>query len=200
MRVIVVVVLIAVFGGLIYAGVNAFIHSDQERVTEQNATPAISESNKWILLQSTNKIDGTPEVAVMKSSLSDEHITIRCVRRKTELYINVPDVIDNGNVRVRFDDAPLVSQFWGQAADHEALFSPNPVAFAQRLASAKRMLFEYRPFEKGPRVAEFNVSGLSGQLQSIANACNWDAHDKAVAKMHTKYAVVTTEETAPTVK
>lgn len=168
--------------GLIVVGVVS--SSTKGSSTEAGSAPGASTAsaptaaldtteNEWALIESTNKMDSTPEVVLRKSGSNGSSLTIRCSDRKTDAYVNTDTVVDNGAVRVRFDQAGPVRQMWTRSTDYKALFAPDGISFARQLAKAQSFLFEFTPFQEGARAVSFEVSGLDVKLPKLAEACGW---------------------------
>lgn len=163
--------------------------SDSASATSASATPTAPASatpttadNDWLLLESTNKMDNTPEVVLRKDGTDGATLTIRCVERKTEAYVNTDTILDNSNVRIRFDDSAPVRQGWGKSTDDKALFAPDAVTLARELAKAHTFLVEFTPFRERGRTVSFDVSGLDTKLQKISETCDWNSVDKSRAR------------------
>lgn len=76
-------------------------------------------------------------------------------------------------VRLRFDSEPPLAQEWSVSTDEVALFSPEPIAFARKIARSKRMLFEFTTIDGVTRIAEFEVAGFDAFTPVLAGACAW---------------------------
>jgi hypothetical protein len=146
--------------------------------------------NEWALIESTNKMDNTPEVVLLKSGSNGSSMTIRCTEHKTYVYVDTDTVVDNGAIRVRFDQSSPVRQRWERSTDYKALFAPDAIAFSRQLAKARTFLFEFTPFQEGARALAFDVSGLDAKLPKISNACDWEAVDKGRARAKTADAAL----------
>jgi len=72
--------------------------------------------------------------------------------------------VETFTVRVRFDSQPATVQQWEESNDHESLFSPAAIDFINKLASAKKLTFEFTPFQAPPQVIDFDVRGLSRHM------------------------------------
>ena len=100
-----------------------------------------------------------------------------CEEGELEAYINTGFILESGDygtspVRIRWDDSEPVSDNWTISTDHDAVFSRDPLDFIfKELVSAKRLRFQFQPFNSGPKVADFNVIGLSEHLSKLDNAC-----------------------------
>ena len=126
-----------------------------------------------LTLDATNHIEGWLESKIPE-------LTVRCREHKTDLYIDVgmaanPELgeYNTATVRLRLDEQPAITQHWSQSTNNEALFAPEPIAVARRVARAKTMRFVFTPFNSSAATAEFNVSGLSAHLPELAADCGW---------------------------
>jgi hypothetical protein len=147
-------------------------------------SPAL-ESEHWSLLESTNKIDNTPSISLHNSAVdANASLIIRCSGRTTDAYVITTEVIDrSASVRLKLDDSAAVRDNWSRSQDYHALFTPDAIAFSRQLAKGHSFLFEFKPFDSGPRTVEFNVSGLDPKLERIAKACEWNEVDKQRARV-----------------
>jgi hypothetical protein len=137
-----------------------------------------AELRSWVLTESVNKMDGTPEITLSKLAPPGAALVIRCVRRETDVYVVTPEVVSNGRIRIKFDDSAPQHENWSESTGDSALFSPEPVLFARKMAKSKTLLFEFTPFQKARRIIQFDVSGLEIQLPKIMYACDWAAIDR----------------------
>jgi Type VI secretion system VasI, EvfG, VC_A0118 len=136
----------------------------------------------WILHESRNKMDNTPELFLSKSGSEGANLIIRCSEHKTEAFVNTDAIVDNDNVRIRLDASAPLRQQWSKSTDGQALFAPDAINFARDLAKSHTFLFEFTPFEKRDRTVNFDVSGLDSMLLKVSDMCGWDAVDKIRAK------------------
>jgi len=123
--------------------------------------------------------------APIKIWLGEEtpELVVRCKESKTDAYVVTgsaaqPESGSYGtySVRIRLDDRPARSQRWSESTDNTGLFSSDPVAFAKELSAARRLRFEFTPFNASPAVAEFDLQGLRDVLPEVAEACHWRSH------------------------
>lgn len=145
---------------------------------------AISEpnSNEWSLDESTDQMDNTPVVVLRKSGSDGAALLIRCAKRKTDAYIDTDSVLDNGSVRLKFDQSAPLRETWGKSTDGKAVFAPDAITFARKLANAKTLLFEFTPYLEGTRTVRFDVTNLGAKLKKVSDTCNWEAVDKSRAR------------------
>jgi hypothetical protein len=148
------------------------------------AQKTLDELKGWHLSTETDKMDNTPAAYLSKFAESGHgaNLIVRCARGKTALFVATDDIVDNGKVRIRFDDAKPQQQTWSEASDHQGLFAPDPIGLAKRLTQADSFLFEYSPFQKQPATIEFKVNGLAEKLNSVAEPCGWAKIEQAKAR------------------
>ena len=143
---------------------------------------ASTSNGEWVLTESVNAMDNTAEVILHKTGSAGASLDIRCIKQRTDAYVNTDTVVDNGSVRVKFDESSPIRQLWTRSTDYKALFAPDGLIFARQLAKSKSFLLEFTPFQEGPRTISFDVSGLDTKLQKISDSCHWDVVDKSRAK------------------
>ena len=145
--------------------------------------PKTASDHGWLIGITTSKMDKTPEALLSKVAEDKGGVlVVRCFRSRTEVLVATSDVVDNGSVRLKFDDESPRRQNWGEATSHDALFSRDPIPLARKLATTRTLLFEYQPFQKSPATVEFNLAGLADHLDAVATACNWAKIDQAKAE------------------
>ena len=144
----------------------------------------------WRLSRDTSAMDGSEKIVLSldaDSAIQNSYGTskvptllIRCRDHETEAYIwtgmaaqSEYGEFEQTRVRYRLDDEAPTSALWGEATSNEAIFIPTPVRFAKRLASAKRLMVEFRPFSGGPQIITFTLTGLDRQLGTLAAGCGW---------------------------
>lgn len=107
-------------------------------------------------------------------------LAIRCRENKTDVYVHTqtaaqPELglYDRARVRLRFDDGTPQRQVWTESTDDAALFAPNPIALARRIANAKSLRFEFTPFNAPPAIVTFSLDGAETRILRVADACGW---------------------------
>jgi type VI secretion system protein VasI len=125
-------------------------------------------------LEAINEIEGWPRQRVRPT------LIVRCHERRTDVYVvtgmssqPVYGELDKGHVRVRFDDEQSRNELWSESTDSKALFAPNPVSMARRIAKAKTLLLEITPFNSSPDTIRFYVSGFDAHLDDLVKTCRW---------------------------
>jgi hypothetical protein len=106
-------------------------------------------------------------------------LIVRCLSKRTEAFVFTgsalkiePDTEDH-TVNFRFDDEPGTTVRWSDSAEHDALFAPDAVGFAQRVMRARTLRFGYTPHNAAPVEARFEVSGLAELLEPVTKECGW---------------------------
>ena len=79
-------------------------------------------------------------------------------------------------VRLKFDDEKPLSQTWGIADSHDALFlSGHEKQFLAQLVQHNKFILEFSYYEKAPQTLTFEVSGLADKMKS-QNLEGFSAH------------------------
>ena len=106
-------------------------------------------------------------------------LVVRCMSKKTEAFVYTGSALriepntEDHTVNFRFDDEPSHPEQWPDSAEHDALFAPDPVAFAHRVMNARTLRFGYHPHNAEPVEAVFEVSGLTELFGPSAKDCGW---------------------------
>lgn len=78
-------------------------------------------------------------------------------------------------VAIGFNGSAPGAEQWLDSEERDALFAPEPAAFARRLASARTMRFEFVPFGAPRAAAEFNVRGFDALAAKMPKTCAWSS-------------------------
>jgi hypothetical protein len=152
------------------------------------AVPAAKGGN-WQVTRERSPMDGSKTIILTLPAqepitvwLGEKtpELVVRCRESKTDVYV-VTDTAaqpeygsyNTYSVRVRIDDRPARSQRWSESTDNVALFSSDAVGLAKQLSAARRLRFQFTPFNASPAVAEFDLQGLRDVLPEVAAACHW---------------------------
>ena len=106
-------------------------------------------------------------------------LVVRCLDNTTEafVYTQVPAAIephdDTRTVYVRFDNDSEGGERWLGSADHDALFAPDGLLFAQRLGRARTLRFGFTPHNGPLATVEFDVRGFDAHVEKLARTCHW---------------------------
>ena len=105
-------------------------------------------------------------------------LTVRCTTRETEVFIvtHSPAAIEPESslhtVKLAFDGQPAEPETWEHSIDHDALFAPDGLALARRIATSRKMSFTFTPFNASPAVIPFTVDGFDERLKSAGKKCS----------------------------
>jgi hypothetical protein len=106
-------------------------------------------------------------------------LCVRCVEGSTEVFVFTDAAAAfEGEARVHtvligFDDAPAVPERWYASEGYDALFSPEAIPLARRIAAARRFTFGFTPYNASPVQVQFDVSGFDALAAHIARECRW---------------------------
>lgn len=124
-------------------------------------------------------IPAEQEVSALAGLDKYPRLYIRCQSRQTDVYIHMGslpagvDANEEYGVRLRLDAGQPSAQPWEQSTNHDSLFAPDPVELARRLAVAKKLTIEFSPPGSRSFTTWFDLTGLGGGLDKVANACGW---------------------------
>lgn len=125
------------------------------------------------------RLDSPQKVSDWLGEIATPTLVVRCHERRTEVYVATSlmsaeeSMGDLHAVKVRYDDQPVTDERWSESTDDEALFAPDGVAMARRIATAKTLWFEFKPFIADPQGATFHLAGVDGVIAHVASACGW---------------------------
>jgi hypothetical protein len=131
-----------------------------------------SKLQSWHPLESTNEMDGTQQYSLINSGEKGT-LRIRCRNHRTEFYVITDSYVVMTGVRIKFDDGEATSQYWDISDDGTALFCREPIPLIKRISKSQRFLFEFCPYQEGPRILTFNVAGLEQYLGKISEIGRW---------------------------
>lgn len=151
--------------------------------------PTEAKGGNWQVTRERSPMDGSKTIFLSLSAQAPitvwlgektPQLVVRCKESKTDVYI-VTDTAaqpEYGNyytysVRIRIDDRHARAQRWAESTDNVALYSPDAATLARQLSAARRLRFEFTPFNASPAVAEFDLRGLRDVLPEVAEACHW---------------------------
>jgi hypothetical protein len=107
-------------------------------------------------------------------------LVVRCMNKRTETFVYTGSALkiepntEDHTVNFHFDGEAASSEHWPDSAEHDALFSPDGAAFAQRVLAAKSFRFGYTPHNAEPVEAQFHVDGLAAHIDpAVAKDCGW---------------------------
>ena len=151
--------------------------------------PATASAPKWTRANSARWVSNHPRSIAFELPAENTAtawltrvrpiLVVRCLAGTTEAFVftQVPAVIepqdDKRTVHVSFDDEAAVTERWAGSADHDALFAPDAVTFARRLARARTMRFAFTPHNGPTANLEFQVDGFAERVGLVARLCRW---------------------------
>jgi hypothetical protein len=158
------------------------------------AAATITAGSQWQVREQRSAMDGSKTLTVFPEAENDIQgwlevkkptLLVRCKERQTDVYVatgmaaSVEYGTDDHAVRLRFGDGAPIAQHWSESTANDALFAPNAVQLARRMAGAKTVAFEFTPFDANPAVVRFNLDGLRPHLDTVASACGWQIAEEA---------------------
>lgn len=118
-------------------------------------------------------MDGTKFAQVISATSGNPELVIRCEGKKTDLMVSTDSVVDDHSVRLKLDEGKPLTQQWDRSEDYEVLFPRQPILLAKQLSGAKVLMFEYKPYQRGEQVLEFQLDGLRDALSEVSTVCSW---------------------------
>jgi len=119
---------------------------------------------KWMRVAGETAMEGTKQVAfstfgqpVGSSKKKNLGIGLVCRGPKTLVELQAGPV-RSGNIRLKFDNAPVISQTWTTSG--EMLLSREPRALAHQILNARQFKVEFFAPDGSPQVFEFKVLDL----------------------------------------
>jgi hypothetical protein len=106
-------------------------------------------------------------------------LVVRCVSRETDVLVLMHSAASfepepgRHTVRIAFDAGADASEQWLESDDAQALFAPDGVALARRMAASRTMRFGFTPHNASPAVVDFDVRGFDALIGPLAKACGW---------------------------
>jgi len=141
----------------------------------------------WNVTASTSPVDDTKsvtlglgaekEVAKPGGGSVQPQLVMRCKGGKVDVYTitgipaaeELPD--HRATATVRFGRETPVEMRLDRSAEGDALFWPDAVANAERIARAGRLVFQFSPKGFEPVVLEFDLRGIEEVYPKLAEAC-----------------------------
>jgi hypothetical protein len=74
-------------------------------------------------------------------------------------------------VRLKIDKANPVTQYWDEGTNHQVIWARDSRRLVKQFSASKTLLLEFTPFQTSDQVAEFDLTGLTPALQSVASVC-----------------------------
>lgn len=79
--------------------------------------------------------------------------------------------VEGKTVTISMDGEPIRTEHWADSEDRTAVFAADPVAFTQRLRTARALHFGYSPHNSSDVVAQFHVAGIDGLIGAASRHC-----------------------------
>lgn len=84
-------------------------------------------------------------------------------------------------VIIRFDNNPSFGEGWIESNDHRGLFEAHETLegtdpthnLIVQMVQAKKLLFQFTPFNANPVIAHFDLQGLGQYIDEITKPCGW---------------------------
>lgn len=167
------------------------LNSGVDTVKIDSTTVVSAPISKWTISRDTSAMDDSKSVTIFlkaDSILSGPlgyrgelaTLVIRCKEHQTDLYINNGrsagveyGLMDEATVKFRLDSDKPVSLIWSESTNDQALFAPNPIAFARGIVNGTTLVYEYTPFNENPARFIFTLTGMKEPLQEVASTCGW---------------------------
>jgi hypothetical protein len=106
-------------------------------------------------------------------------LVVRCLGNTTDVFVYTqwPAAMEGQNdqrtTHISFDGGRESTEHWLTSADHDALFAPDGVAFARRLARSQTLRFGFTPHNAGRESVEFHLAGFAAHVGSVSRLCRW---------------------------
>ncbi len=104
-------------------------------------------------------------------------LVVRCLAHKADVFIftdspaRIEPEDDNHTVSIAFDAEPVKTERWMDSEEHDALFAPDGVSFARRLAQSQTLRFGFTPHNAAPVTMQFTTAGFDAVLERVASQC-----------------------------
>ena len=104
-------------------------------------------------------------------------LVVRCLAKGIDVFV-VTDTAaaieakdDDHTVQLGFDDEAFEEERWPDSVHHDALFAPDGVAFARRLARTRTLRFGFTPHNAAPVTAAFDLTGVADVVETVSKTC-----------------------------
>lgn len=147
---------------------------------------------KWRSSYTTSPIDDKPVVTATLDAQSaidawprkrtTPTLVIRWQEGQLACYFILgcaPDVengTDGATLTLRFDDSPAVQVVGARSTDNEAIFLSQPEQIVRRMATSKRLLLRFVPFNSSPQTTTFDLAGTADAIEPIESAASMRLH------------------------
>jgi hypothetical protein len=104
-------------------------------------------------------------------------LVVRCLARKADVFVftdwpaRIEPEDENHTVHVAFDNEGGTTERWMDSEEHDALFAPEGLSFARRLAHSHTLRFGFTPHNAAPVTVQFTTSGFDKILEHVSQKC-----------------------------
>ena len=135
----------------------------------------ISEPSNWQIQTKTDSLTGEQIVIYSTTAIEVENVqlyplykpvlVIRNNKTKNiiEAFVVFYDYLSIFNmikVEYKFDQGDITTEYWYPSTDGDAVFSPNPQNFIQRIRNSKELVFRAYDYAGDKKTLKFKVEGL----------------------------------------
>lgn len=133
----------------------------------EEVDPLTDQVQYSFILKSTNELTNSI------GSLERDTLYIRCKGSDTDAYISTAAFVssDGQTVKLRWDDGPITSQYWGPASGGSALFSTSPIGMINQISNSKKLVISYEPYSKVAVSAVFDFKGSQDDIAKMKSVC-----------------------------
>jgi hypothetical protein len=106
-------------------------------------------------------------------------LCVRCIEGTTEVFVFTDAAAAfEGEARAHtvllsFDGSTASPERWYASEGYDALFSPDAVTAARRIAASRRVSFGFTPYNAAPVQVQFDVAGFDALVGQLARECGW---------------------------
>ena len=177
----------------------------EDALASEPTTRPEAEPGYWHVDESADPIDDSVTITAIVSANGQPSfgtgptLAVRCAKDKTEAFINWSHYLGRdhtGSVVVRWNDGVPETERWSGSTSHRSTFARQPIGFVRSLMEHDRLVVRTTPYNDAPATLVFDLTSDSkrGALWRVADACNWNPADQAIADPTPRY--VTPEQLA----
>jgi hypothetical protein len=155
--------------------------SPQVDKTSAETQLAVDQVSGKEIRSATNEIDGKKTFSLsLFASKGSGTLVIRCSDSKDlDVYVAVDELLesnayDRSPVRYKTDGGPPKQEWWIEAKDYKAAFSPAPKPLLNLLGKAHTFMFEYSPYQDPSKVVTFDLANFATGLPKLRAACGFE--------------------------
>lgn len=168
----------------------AVVENDKQRLgcfdaaaKEAGLTKALSAKGELGAWQVKNSVDPMTDKGIFIAALPSKTLSkrglkrsmiVRCQDGTTEVFVDFREYFSKyAAVTARFDSNEPIEENWSLSTDNVAAFHREPLPFAKKLLTARKLVLRTQPYNESPVTLEFDLSGASTALQHVRKNCNW---------------------------